>query len=163
MSLVSCWDETSPETFMNENSLRNCWLRHPPNSVSFHPHMKTLIIYLCVALITLRTMIYMSLSFQNQGNPSAEDLASENLSSTQAPGPLLTNPTPVKSSASHSEIMKEKTVLPTCISTAQHATKFKSSKEKLLWDCHFLSCLWVPLMHCVYLMTMEKITATEQW
>ena len=71
MSLVSCWDETSPGTFMNENSLKNYWLRHPPNSVSFHAPVMTLI-YPCVALITVRTMIYPSLSFLNQGNPSAD-------------------------------------------------------------------------------------------
>ena len=87
MSLVSCWDETSPGTFMNENSLKNYWLRHPPNSISFHapvmiliyPCVMTLIypcvmtlIYPCVALITVRTMIYPSLSFLNQGDPSAD-------------------------------------------------------------------------------------------
>ena len=47
-------------------------------------------------LITLRTVIYPSLSFLNQGDPSSESQAYGTLSSTQAPGPVLTNPTPVQ-------------------------------------------------------------------
>lgn len=169
MSLVPCWDETSPDTFMNENSLRNDWLRHPPNSVSFHAPMMTLIICLCVALITLRTMIQMSLSFLNQGNPSAEDLASENLSSTQAPGPLLTNPTPVKSSASHSEIMKEKrSFQPAFLQQSMRPNPSPVNKSHCQTIISFLVSesltlrIYKILMHCGYLMTMGKVTVSHR-